>query len=84
MWKPDTMTARFLELTKWLRGLGVCQLCSLRMAIAAVERESKRTWKASATCPRPRQGLDSSGRRIELPGCEDIARKHWDERPKKG
>jgi hypothetical protein len=48
---PDeARLSRLHELRFWLRGLGCCWLCSLRLALAQVEKEAGLKFEAGAQC----------------------------------
>lgn len=63
-----------MALQTWAAELGCCPMCSMAIAIAAVEREAGRAWEPSHKCTEHRM-------RGEL-GCMDRAKKHWANRPK--
>lgn len=70
--------ARFAELWHWLVGLGVCQMCSLAFALAAVERElGDPAWRAYVT---PCAHVIRSARGAAL-SCREMATAHWKSRP---
>lgn len=69
-----TDAARFYDLVRWFRSIGVCFLCGMDGAIAMVEREAGREWKPADT--RACEERDRSGRT-----CRDLAELCWKERP---
>lgn len=64
---------RMLELMEWMRGIGVHNLCALRIAICAVEKEFGNKEAIVGKC------MHATKRR---PTCDDMARAKWAERPR--
>jgi len=64
--------SRMLELRALFRTAGASPLCSLRLAIATVEFESKRRYQAKGKCECQRR--DKNGVRTT---CEEKAMKVW-------
>jgi hypothetical protein len=68
---------RFTQIWSWLKGLGVCRLCGVGVALAQVEREfGDPTFRALST-------KDGCARK-EPTACLDLARSKWSELPKQG
>jgi hypothetical protein len=65
-----TQEQRLLQLTAWLRGIGVCPLCALRLAILAVDHEDGLQTAIPNNCQQPTN-------------CDAKARVRWAERPAK-
>lgn len=70
---PSPETLRMLELRAWLKSLGCCSMCSLRLAIVILEKEHGR-----GACDMP----VSCGRRGERTSCDDMARAAYQTKPK--
>lgn len=66
----DDETERFHALWDWLRAIGCQGLCALRLAITAVEHEGGRNAGLVAQCG-------------HKPKCDEVARRRWEERPRK-
>lgn len=73
---PEPETRRFRQLQRWLHSLGCCGQCTMYLAIVTVEREQRRTDMVEPpVCSRQRTWKEKS--------CEELARDHWGERPKR-